>query len=103
MYVSYLIYVWTIIIDINIISIFLCASTYCYWYFNVFISFSSQMSWESEQARLRAMLEAVMSDNEDDVAVESDASIDDDYVQESDHDSMSIYVPKTYEVYLQFV
>ncbi|CAG5058203.1 unnamed protein product [Parnassius apollo] len=35
------------------------------------------------------MLEAVMSDNEDNVAVESDASIDDDYVEESDHDSMS--------------
>ncbi|CAG5052090.1 unnamed protein product [Parnassius apollo] len=47
------------------------------------------MSWESKQASWRAMLEAVMSDNEDNVAVESDASIDDDYVEESDHDSMS--------------
>ncbi|CAG5000884.1 unnamed protein product [Parnassius apollo] len=47
------------------------------------------ISWESGQARLRSMLEAGMSDSEDDVAVESDASIDDDYVQESDHDSMS--------------
>lgn len=47
------------------------------------------MSWEQEQARLAALLEEVISDNEDNVAVESDASLDEDLIQESDHDSLS--------------
>ncbi|KAK9892467.1 hypothetical protein WA026_020458 [Henosepilachna vigintioctopunctata] len=47
------------------------------------------MSWEQEQARLVALLEEIISDNEDNVAVESDASLDEDFIQESDHDSLS--------------
>ncbi|CAG9568558.1 unnamed protein product [Danaus chrysippus] len=47
------------------------------------------MSWEQEQARLAALLEEIISDNEDNVAVESDASLDENFIQESDHDSLS--------------
>lgn len=47
------------------------------------------MSWEAEQNRLTSMLEEVLSDEEDNVAVDSDASIDEDHLQESDHNSVS--------------
>lgn len=32
---------------------------------------------------------AIISDNEDNIAVESDVSLDEDFIQESDHDSLS--------------
>ncbi|CAG9575555.1 unnamed protein product [Danaus chrysippus] len=48
-----------------------------------------RMSWEQEQARLAALLEEIISDNEDNVAVESDARLDEDFIQESDHNSLS--------------
>ncbi|CAG9562826.1 unnamed protein product [Danaus chrysippus] len=47
------------------------------------------MSWEQEQARLAALLGEIISDIEDNVAVESDASLDEDFIQESDHDFSS--------------
>ncbi|CAG9578040.1 unnamed protein product [Danaus chrysippus] len=51
--------------------------------------YAPAMSWEQEQARLAALLEEIISDNEDNDAVESDASLDEDFIQESDHDSLS--------------
>ncbi|CAG9584766.1 unnamed protein product [Danaus chrysippus] len=51
--------------------------------------FIIKRSWEQEQARVAALLEEIISDNEDNVAVESDASLDEDFIQESDHDSLS--------------